>query len=169
MSFLSRTSGLVKEQAARHGRLEVGGLMQGPQVFLASLCVLLGVVPAVAFRLLGAALDASRQGSGTALADAAPMTAGPLTGLETVNNTALFVPLVLAAVLGLMFVAVRALSKLGGARRRADVPWLCGYALEAECHRYVAHNFYGEIKRYFRWVRGAPPTPPGKRNALKET
>ena len=48
------------------------------------------------------------------------------------------------------------MSKLGGAQRRADVPWLCGYAREAECHRYVAHNFYGEIKRYFRWLGGAP-------------
>ena len=30
---------------------------------------------------------------------------------------------------------------------------------EADCHRYSAHNFYGEIKRYFRWLGGAPPTP----------
>ena len=34
--------------------------------------------------------------------------------------------------------------------------WLCGYAREADCHRYSAHNFYGEIKRYFRWLGGAP-------------
>ena len=31
-----------------------------------------------------------------------------------------------------------------------------GYVLEADCHRYSAHNFYGEIKRYFRWLGGAP-------------
>ncbi len=164
VSFLSRTSALVQEQAARRGRLEVGRLMQWPQVFLAGLCVLLGVVPALAFRLLGEALNASRQGFGTALADAAPLTSGPLTGLETVNNTALFAPAVLAVLLGLLFLVVRFIARLGAAPRRADAPWLCGYAREAECHRYVAHHFYGEIKRHFRWLGGAPrpsATPPG--------
>ena len=59
-------------------------------------------------------------------------------------------------VLALMFLLVYRISKLGGATRRAAVPWLCGYAREAECNRYVAHNFYGEIKRYFRWLGGMP-------------
>jgi formate hydrogenlyase subunit 3/multisubunit Na+/H+ antiporter MnhD subunit len=164
VSFLSRTSTLVRAQAARRGRLEVGGLMQWPQVFLAVLCVGLGLVPALAFRFLGEALNASRQGLGTALADAAPMTSGALTGLETVNNTALFAPVALAVVLGLMFLVVRFIARLGAAPRRADAPWLCGYAREGECNRYGAHHFYGEIKRYFRWLGGAPPpttTPPG--------
>ncbi len=168
VSFLCRSSALVKEQAARHGRLEVGGLMQVPQVFLAAVCVLLGLVPALAFQLIGAALNASRQGFGTTLADAMTATSGSLTGLEAANNTARFAPLVLAIVLGLMFAVVRFVSKLGGARRRADAPWLCGYAREAECHRYVAHNFYGEIKRYFRWLGGTPRTRPGRQPGLKE-
>ncbi|MBI5385838.1 MAG: peroxiredoxin family protein [Verrucomicrobia bacterium] len=156
VSFLSRTSALVKQQAAKRSKLEVCGLMQAPQVFLAVLCVALGVVPALAFQLMGAALNSSRQGFGTALANAAPMTSTPVAGLETVNNTALFAPVALAVVLGLMFLVVRAISKLGGAQRRAAAPWLCGYASEAECHRYVAHNFYGEIKRYFKWLGGSP-------------
>ena len=54
-----------------------------------------------------------------------------------------------------MFLVVRGLSKLGSASRRAAAPWLCGYVREADCHRYSAHNFYGEIKRYFRWLGGA--------------
>ena len=87
---------------------------------------------------------------------AVPMTSAPVAGLETVNNTALFAPVALAVVLGLMFVVVRAISKLGGAQRRTATPWLCGYASEGECHRYVAHNFYGEIKRYFKWLGGSP-------------
>jgi hypothetical protein len=166
---LSRTSALVREQAGRRGRLEVGVMMQLPQVFLAVMCVLLGVMPALAFQLMGGAMSASRQGYGIALANAAPMINGPLRGLEELNGAALFAPLALAAVLALMFVVVRAISKLGAAKRRADVPWLCGYAREAECHRYVAHNFYGEIKRYFRWLGGAPKPQPGKQPALKET
>ena len=169
VSFLSRTSALVSGQAARRGRLEVGAMMQLPQVFLAALCVLLGLMPALAFQLMGDAMNASRQGYGSALADAAPMMGGPLRGVEELHHTALFAPLTLAAVLALMFVVARAISKLGCATRRSAVPWLCGYAKEAQCHRYVAHNFYGEIKRYFRWLGGAPRPQPGKQPAVKKS
>jgi hypothetical protein len=72
------------------------------------------------------------------------------------NSAAVFAPLALGVVLALTFALVYGISKLGSATRRAAVPWLCGYAREAECNRYVAHNFYGEIKRYFRWLGGMP-------------
>jgi formate hydrogenlyase subunit 3/multisubunit Na+/H+ antiporter MnhD subunit len=165
-SFLSRTSALVTARAAGHGRLEVGWSMQLPQVALALACVLLGVVPVIGFRLVQLALNGSSQGYGAALAKAAPMQTGLWSGVEKFQSTALFAPLVLALVLGLMFLVVRVLSKLGSASRRAAVPWLCGYVREADCHRYSAHNFYGEIKRYFRWIGGAPrpqrAEPPAK-------
>jgi hypothetical protein len=132
------------------------------------LCILLGVMPAIAFHLMQAALDASSQGYGTALAGAVPMQSGLWSGLEKVQSTALFAPLALAVVLGLMFLVVRLISKLGRAPRRSAVPWLCGYVREAECHRYVAHNFYGEIKRYFRWLGGTPHPPPKQQTDLKE-
>jgi hydrogenase-4 component B len=160
-SFLSRAS-LVVSRAASQGRLEAGWMMQLPQVMLALLCMLLGIVPAIAFRLMQLALDASRQGFGTTLADARPMAGGLASGLEQVQSAAVFVPLALIAVLGLMFLVSRFISKLGSAQRRAAEPWLCGYAREADCHRYVAHNFYGEIKRYFRWIGGAPAPQRGK-------
>ncbi len=86
------------------------------------------------------------------------MVNGPLTGLQGPNAAAVFAPVALAVVLGMMFLLAYGISKLGSAPRRAAVPWLCGYAREAECHRYVAHNFYGEIKRYFRWLGGTPRT-----------
>jgi hydrogenase-4 component B len=156
VSFLSRESALVTARAARHGRLEVGWTMQLPQVALALACVLLGVVPAIGFGLLQRALAASSQGYGAALAQAAPMQSGAWSGVQQFQSAAVFAPLVLAGALGLMFVLVRALSKLGSASRRAAAPWLCGYVREADCHRYSAHNFYGEIKRYFRWLGGAP-------------
>jgi len=168
VSFLCRSSALVKAQAVEHGRLEVPWVMQLPQIVLALLCVLLGVVPAIAFRLLHSALDASPGGFGSALANAAPMVSGPLTGLQGPNAAAMFAPVVLAVVLSVMFLLAYGISKLGSAPRRAAVPWLCGYAREAECNRYVAHNFYGEIKRYFRWLGGAPHPHPGKPPALKE-
>ena len=166
-SFLSRPS-LVVSRAAARGRLEVGWMMQLPQVLLALLCLVLGIVPALAFRLMQLALDASRQGFGAILADSHPMSAAWGSGLAQVQPAALFVPLVLVVLLGSMFLVTRAISKLGQAPRRAAAPWLCGYVQEAECHRYVAHNFYGEIKRYFGWLGGRlrradgpPPTLKG--------
>jgi hydrogenase-4 component B len=156
VSFLSRSSALVKARAAeaKNGRLEVPWLMQLPQLGLAFFCVLLGVVPAIGFRLMQRALEASRGGLGTMLANASPMMSGPLQGLASEDSAAVFVPVALASVLGLMFLLVYGMSKLGSAPRRAADPWLCGYVREADCHRYVAHNFYGEIKRYFGWLGG---------------
>ncbi len=164
VSFLSRTSALVTAQAERHPRLEVGWTMQLPQVALALACVLLGVVPAIGFNLMQRTLETSSQGYGTVLAEAAPAHTGLWAGVEQAQSTALFVPLVFASALGLMILVARSLSKLGSASRRAAAPWLCGYVREADCHRYSAHNFYGEIKRYFRWLGGAPrpqQEPPG--------
>jgi len=167
VSFLSRGSTLVKTQAAEH-RLEVSWMMQLPQLALAFLCVLLGVIPAIGFRLIQHALESSRGGLGTMLANASPMLSGPLQGLSETGTAALFAPVVLAGVLGFMFLLAYGLSKLGGASRRTADPWLCGYVREADCHRYLAHNFYGEIKRYFRWLGGAPQARPHKPPILKE-
>ena len=155
-SFLSRTSALVASRAAGRSRLEVGWTMQLPQLFFALCCVALGAVPAVAFHLMQLALGASGHGYGPMLARAAPVSGGPIAGLDALGSAARFVPLALAAVLGVLFLAAWAAARLGEAPRRADVPWLCGYAREAECNRYVAHNLYGEIKRYFGWLGGRP-------------
>ncbi len=168
VSFLSRPSTLVIARAAKQGRLEVPWMMQLPQVLLAVLCVFLGVVPAVAFRLMQHALNASRQGFGALLADAMPVTGGPLAGVEGLQGIAVFAPLSLAMLLGVIFLVVRFISKLGGAERRVAAPWLCGYVREADCHRYTAHNFYGEIKRYFRWVGGTSRPHPEKQGDVKE-
>ena len=128
VSFLSRTSALVTAQAARHGRLEVGWTMQLPQVALALACVLLGVVPAIGFRLMQLALDASRQGYGAALANAAPdATRACGRASSSRGRRPCLRRWCSLLVLGVMFLLVRVLSKLGGASRRAAAPWLCGY------------------------------------------
>jgi formate hydrogenlyase subunit 3/multisubunit Na+/H+ antiporter MnhD subunit len=155
VSFLSRSSQLVLAEAEKR-RLEVGWTMQVPQVVLALACVAVGLAPALAFRVLQRALSASRQGLASSLANALPVMPKSLIGVEEVGSAALFVPLILALVVGLMFLATYGISKLGGAPRRIAVPWLCGYAREADCHRYAAHNFYNEIERYFRWLGGTP-------------
>jgi len=141
--------------------------MQLPQVLLAAMCLGLGIMPAVVFHYLQKVLDSSLQGFGIALADAAPMTNGPLGGIQALQGIALFAPVALAVLIGSMFLVTRAISKLGGAQRRSAAPWLCGYVREADCHRYTAHNFYGEIKRWFRWLGGAPHPVPGKQDDVK--
>ena len=155
VSFLCRTSALVRARAAVKP-LEVPWMMQLPQLILAALCILLGVVPVLGFRMVQHALEASRQGYGIALANAMMLRTGLITGLAALNGAAVFTPLLLALVLGLLFAMAAGITKLGSAPRRATVPWLCGYAREAECNRYVAHNFYAEIKRYFGWLDGLP-------------
>ena len=153
VSFLSRQSTLVAESAAKKN-LEVDGLMQLPQLFLAFCCILLGTVPALAYSVMNQALSVSRQGFGALLADSAPMGNSALSGLDALNGSALFVPFALVIVLFLVFMVTYIISKLGGASRRTATPWLCGYVLDADCYRYNAHNFYGEIKRYFKWIGG---------------
>ena len=167
-SFLSQTSALVKEKAAGQRRMEVGWMMQIPQVWLALICLLLGIVPAIAYGLIHRALAASPHGLGQALGQAAAARQGLWTGLSGIESHALFVPFALIAVLALTFLASWFISTLGAAPRRAAAPWLCGYAREAECHRYGAHGFYGEIKRYFRWLGGAPGPRRDKTASLKE-
>ena len=160
LTFLARTSALVKTQA-QNKRLEVPWMMQLPQIILALLCILLGIVPAFGFRLIQHALEASRQGYGTSLASGINTTTGTIAGISTANTAAVFVPLVHLLVLGVLFLITAGISRVGSSPRRTAAPWLCGYAREAECNRYVAHNFYREIKRYFGWLGGAPRMPHG--------
>jgi len=168
VSFLSRPSTLVMKKAARRGGLEVPWIMQLPQVLLAVVCVALGIVPSVAFRFMHQVFAARGQGFDAVLADAMSISSGPLSGVQELRGAAVFVPIALAFLLGALFLFVRILSKLGGAQRRMAAPWLCGYVREADCHRYNAHNFYGEIKRYFRWLGGETPPSSKGENILKE-
>jgi NADH:ubiquinone oxidoreductase subunit 5 (subunit L)/multisubunit Na+/H+ antiporter MnhA subunit len=168
-SFLSRSSALVKEKAAVQ-KLEVGLIMQMPQVLLAVICLLLGIMPAIAYKLIYPALAASPHGIGQILGhNTLAMPANMWAGLGGAGSRSLFVPLALVVVLGLTFLVARFISKLGGAKRRVSPPWLCGYARESECNRYVAHGYYGEIKRYFRWLGGAPAPQPDKSHSSRQS
>ncbi len=158
VTFLCRTSALVDSRAAKN-RLEVGSLMQLPQCALAVGCVALGIFPVLGFRLMQAALDASSQGYGLALANAIPVETGLWSGLEKAQQTAIFAPLAVALVVLIMFLLARFVSRLGSAQRRTVAPWLCGYVQEGEPYRYSAHHFYVEVKRYFRWIGGNPRHP----------
>jgi hydrogenase maturation protease len=152
--FLSRASDLVAERARRHPQLEVPVKMRLAQAALAGVCVLAGLLPMLALAFINSALAASRQGLGAVLADTRPVAFSAWTGLDSLDQQAVYAPLVLLAMLVVLSAGVRWFSKLGGAPRRAAAPWLCGYAREAEAHRYCASGLYGEVRKWFRWLGG---------------
>lgn len=153
-SFLSRTSAWVEQRAAGRRSLEVGWMMGLPQLLLAVACIVLGVLPGLGLKLVGAALGSSPGGSGAALAGAWPVEGAAALGVSVFGGRAVLVPVALACVLGLGFLVARMVSRLGAARAREAEPWLCGYVAEADCHRYAAKGYYGELMRYFRWMGG---------------
>jgi NADH:ubiquinone oxidoreductase subunit 5 (subunit L)/multisubunit Na+/H+ antiporter MnhA subunit len=156
VSFLSRTSSHVAEKAARKPLLEVGWMMQIPQLILAALCLVFGIIPIGAYQLIEQALHGSQQGLGASLAKMPLARLDGLAGIASADGSALFDPLVLIMVLGIMLIIAFIITRLGGSRKRADEPWLCGYAQDAEQHRYGAHHLYAGVKRYIRWVGGNP-------------
>jgi formate hydrogenlyase subunit 3/multisubunit Na+/H+ antiporter MnhD subunit len=155
VAFLSRRSTLVKERAAKQ-TLEVGFTQQLPQLILAGLCIAIGLAPGAAYQILGQVLKTSPQGLAEKLAAGNSIGAGALEGLNAVQGSALYVPVVIGIVIAIAFLVVYTLSKQGGSSRRTGDVWLCGYAKEADCYRYSASNFYGEIKRHFGWLGGNP-------------
>ena len=160
VSFLSRMSNLVKEKLAKNTSLEVKPTMQIPQVLLALLCILLGLVPGLAYHLIDLSLRASNQGLAEKLVSTAPAQIGLVISLPAGSNAALLAPLAVGVVLVIMFLIARFISRLGAAERRAADVWLCGYVREGDVYRYGAHNLYTEVKRYFHWIGwDAAPSP----------
>jgi hydrogenase-4 component B len=155
VSFLSRASTLVTSKTERQERIEVPWMMQLPQICLAAVCLFLGMAPFVSYSLVQKVMAASPHAYGALLAGAAPVTGGLLSGVTNQQGTVLLMPFAVAILLGFMFVLTYVISKLGSPQRRAVAPWLCGYAVEADCHRYTARNFYAEIKRYLQWLEDA--------------
>jgi formate hydrogenlyase subunit 3/multisubunit Na+/H+ antiporter MnhD subunit len=154
VSFLSRTSAVVAARSKEKGKLEVGGLMQLPQLILAAVCVAIGLVPVLAYQLMQQVLKTSEQGLAATLASASPVTGEAVSGLSNVTSTALYAPLAVLGLLVIIFLVVNVVSKMGGSSRRVAAPWLCGYVKEHDHYRYTAKGFYGEVTRHFRWLGG---------------
>jgi len=166
VSFLTRVSRTIDDHVRAGHKLEVGLLMQVPQVLLAAACVFLGLFPAAGYILFGAALASGPQGISRLLPPVHARLPGLLTGLDPVSGSAVFVPLLAAGVLILLMILAAAFAGLGGAKRRKAEVWLCGYDREADFHRYGAHNLYGEIKDLFSrkryWPARAREAPPSR-------
>jgi hydrogenase-4 component B len=159
MSFLSRaSSGVIKK--AQAGSLEGNWLMLTPQALLAALCVGLGVLPGIAYALFNKALTQSEGGLSRLFHNVLDQKAfADISGTYALGNAnagMLLMPVVLLAVLVVLYVLAVVISKLGGAERRVSEPWLCGYSTEHDQNRYSAHHLYTEFKRYFHWLGGKP-------------
>jgi formate hydrogenlyase subunit 3/multisubunit Na+/H+ antiporter MnhD subunit len=142
---------------------DVPWLMRAPQLFLAGLCVLFGLMPGLGLGVMVRVLRTSPDGYGEVLAGALPEGGGWWVW-EGPGGVAMIVPVAVAVVLALGLGLAAGIMRLGGARRRADGPWLCGYAVDAPIHHYRAHQFYGELKRWSAWAGGQVPPeqgPPG--------
>ena len=140
-----------EEQAAPAGAWKSARRMQLPQVVLAR-AVLLGVWSGAGSGVPGspALLDGSRQGFAAARWRRRRDCAGAVSGLGVSPGPALCMPLVIGPVMAVAFLIACAILEAG--RQRSAGPatsWLCGYVREADCYRYGARNFYGEIKRHF--------------------
>jgi hydrogenase-4 component B len=148
IAFLSRKSTIVTQRMASGRSLEAGFTMQLPQVLLAVLCVALGVVPSLGYQVIGRALSNVSQGIVRTLPEFSS-NVGATLGISSSGGSALFMPLVIGAVIILLMMGAYVFSRLGSApRRKADI-WLCGYDAEADIHRYGAHNLYAEVKHLF--------------------
>jgi formate hydrogenlyase subunit 3/multisubunit Na+/H+ antiporter MnhD subunit len=149
VTFLSRQSTIVKEKAKAGVKVEASPLMQIPQVLLALACIALGLVPALGYIALDKALASGPAGISQFLPRLDLSSTALTGGLAPDGGNALFMPLVVLAVLVVLMAFAYVFSKLGGAPRRTADVWLCGYDQEADIHRYGAHNLYGEVKHLF--------------------
>jgi formate hydrogenlyase subunit 3/multisubunit Na+/H+ antiporter MnhD subunit len=158
MTFLSRSSHLVRERSAARS-LEVDALMKAPQVLLAALCVVVGLVPGPVLRVLARSIPDHSLALVSALG-VASLPSGTLQ-VSVVGNgqavAAVLFPAAFFALLAALLLFSRWVSRLGGARRREAPVWLCGYLPESDETRYRAHGLYGEIKGYVGWVGGRGP------------
>ena len=139
IGFLTRRSAAGRASRGR-GRLEVGISMRLPQVFLAALCVLLGLTPGWPRRSGAAILAESPGGLGSALAGTGFAAGSAATGIEVLGGAAVLRPLAVLLLFGLLFLLARAAAKAARAPRRASPPWLCGYVEEADCYRYSTQD-----------------------------
>ena len=150
---------------------EVPVSMALPQVVLAALCVLLGVLPQLPLRLVLSAVAAAVPGGIPAPGDVL----GGLLGISitvdgaTVAGWAPLLVLVTAAVLSAL---VWGLQRMGGATVREVAVWNCGEEHDSGTVRYAASSFYLPFKQaiagiYPRLSLRAPRFPSPVRRTLE--
>ncbi|MCC6627249.1 MAG: hydrogenase 4 subunit B [Chloroflexi bacterium] len=136
--------GVPRSTAPSHAH-EAPAAMLGPMAALAGLCVLLGVVPAVAMGAVGAA-GATLGAGGASLA----LAAWPALGVSTVATiNPLAIALGLALLAPLPWLALRVVA--GPVGRRVSEPWVCGITLRPRM-QYTSAAFAKPIRLIFRAI-----------------
>lgn len=135
---------------------EVPRTMGWAQGALAMACVVLGLAPGIGLGAMVQAMRTSPGGYGPVLVSGMSGEGG-WWSWEGPGGVSVLIPLAVVVVLGMGYGLAAWVVRWGGAKRRQDAPWLCGYATEADVHRYGAHQFYGELKRWTRWAGGEAP------------
>ncbi len=132
---------------------EVPITMQIPQVVLAGLCVLFGLVPVLALSGVYRAVVAAVP-SGLAPSFASLMGDSPA-GLKLIFNSqtgGVWFPSLVLIVLAICMGLGWWLSRLGGAAKRQVSEWHCGAPVTNEMARYEARSFYGPFKKAFSGI-----------------
>lgn len=128
--------GAPRTNAAAHAH-ECGPWMRGPMLVLASLCVLLGLAPALCWSALAQAAGAWQPAWTAGLVPAPLLTLG-------LTHTALAVLAVAGT--ALVWHRTRAMG-----RQRA-LTWDCGYAAPAARMQYTGGSFAGIASGWFAWI-----------------
>ena len=135
--------------AEKPGIKEVPLSMIVPQLVLAALCVLLGVFPQFALRIVERAIQGA-----TALPVASVDATRIWGGLSVMDGSAvgLWSPLVILAALGVLALLSYAIQRAGGAQARSVPVWYCGEEHPPDVVRYRASSFYLPFKHAFEGI-----------------
>ncbi len=134
----------------KRGLREVPISMIVPQVVLAALCVLFGIFPQLALRIVGHAIE------GVTAMPVASFEATRLWGglLLVVNGSsvACWAPLVALGVLAVFAGLSWVIQRAGASKTRSVPVWYCGEEHDADTVRYPASSFYLPFKHAFQGI-----------------
>jgi len=168
-SFLKVMGSVFLGQAEERNRVEeVPTSMILPQAVLAGLCVLLGVFPQFALRLVVPAITAI-----TGIATAGVVGSRTWGGLFLTNGTPVgfWSPLAIVAALAVLALIAYGIERAGGAQVRSVPIWYGGEEHPSALVRYPASSFYLPFKHAFQGIYPsgrvhAPKFPAPLRRAL---
>jgi len=146
-SFWSKTPDSLRTHTIK----EVPLTMRIPQVVLAVMCIVLGILPAIVIPILYTSLGSLGLSAYLPKLDA--LFRGSYLGLNTnlgEGITTTFNPLYILIILIICITLTYLISKIGKSKVRQTETWYCGEEHTAEESRYKAHSFYSPFKKIIR-------------------
>ncbi len=139
---------------------DVPWTMRFPQVFLAVLCILFGILPQAPVQWVYRAL-AYLYPPGSMPAAAEIYGSGLFSGLslQAAGSAASWNVLLMVAIFCFCTLLAWGLFRAGGAKKRSVSTWYCGEEMTDEEARYRAHGFYLPFKQVFRIRIGSYERP----------